>query len=123
MDARVLDGLSVVSFAVPGALGSVGPGVRLFESGVGGCVHPAFSGFGRVSGTVMVSPGTPVRRRVRLFEESSGVLVGEVWSNGDTGVYSFGFVDPARRYTVLSYDHLGTFRAVVADRVVPEVSP
>jgi hypothetical protein len=82
-----------------------------------------WGGKGRVYGTVKIK-GTPdyaVSRRVRLFRDRDGVCVGEVWSNPTTGAYEFTYVDPTQRYTVVSYDHLASFRAVVADNLTPEL--
>lgn len=82
-----------------------------------------WGGRGRVYGTVKVK-GTPdyaVYRRVRLFRDRDAVCVGEVWSDPVTGAYEFTNVDERQRYTVISYDHLASFRAVVADNLTPEI--
>lgn len=90
-----------------------------------------FGGAGRVAGTVHERPDgalpgeeVPVRRRVRLVDEKSGLLVAETWSEAVSGAFCFPRVAMERRYTVLSYDHDNVFRAVVADRVlaVKEIS-
>ena len=81
-------------------------------------------GNGRVRGTVAEkgTPNAPVHRKVRLFHEATGVLVAEVWSDVTTGAYSFDNIDASpQKYTVLSYDYTGAFRAVVADGQIPEV--
>jgi len=81
-------------------------------------------GRGRIVGTVKEkhSPSdTPVVRRVRLFDDRSGVLYKETWSDAATGAYAFDYIDEGRTYTVLSYDHTLNFRAVVADRITPEI--
>lgn len=82
-------------------------------------------GEGRVAGTVKENgtPNTPVRRKVRLIREKDGLLVQEQWSNASTGAYDFQWVQMNEKYTVLSYDHLGNYRAVVADRLDPELMP
>lgn len=82
-----------------------------------------FVGRGIISGTVAEkgTPNTPVRRRVRLYQDRDGLFVREVWSDPVTGAYSFEYVDEAMTYTVLSYDHTLNFRAVVADRIAPEI--
>lgn len=81
---------------------------------------------GRVRGTIKID-GTPndipARRRVRLIRERDGMVVQEQWSNAATGAYDFQYVETAQLYTVLSYDHLAQFRAVVADRLAPEMMP
>ncbi len=116
--AALLDGPVRVAGDAPATIGlSTGPaGVFLLKSLYWG-------GRGRVYGTVKVK-GTPdyaVYRRVRLFRDRDGVCVGEVWSDPTTGAYEFTYVDETLRYTVVSYDHFASFRAVVADNLTPEL--
>jgi len=80
-----------------------------------------YAGPGRVAGTVKNTPATPVHRKVHLLREPTLELVRSQWSDPVTGAYSFDGVDTTCTYTVLSFDHTQAFRAVVADRVVPEV--
>lgn len=82
-----------------------------------------YGGRGTVYGTVKNkgTPDSPVYRRVRLIRDRDGVCVRETWSNAVTGAYAFTNVDEAERYTVLSYDHTGNYRAVVADNLMAEV--
>lgn len=85
-----------------------------------------FGGFGAVSGTVERDADPvdlPMRRRVRLFDERSGLLVRETWSDAATGAYSFAGLDAARTYTVIAYDHEHHYRAVIADNMTPEAAP
>lgn len=85
-----------------------------------------YGGRGKVVGTVKqkaLPANTPLGRRVRLINERDNALVREGWSNPDTGAYEFLDIDPSLTYTVLSYDHLHNFRAVVADNLVPELMP
>lgn len=82
-----------------------------------------FGGKGQIIGTVKNTPATPVQRRVVLIEEGTRTLIREVWSNAATGAYLFDRVALDRTYTVLGYDYTGTFRAVIADRVAPELMP
>lgn len=81
-----------------------------------------YGGLGRIDGTVKVdsSPDYPVHRKVRCFRDRDAVCVGETWSDPVTGGYSFEYVDPAERYTVLAYDYTGAYRAVVADNLTPD---
>ena len=44
-------------------------------------------------------------------------------SDAITGAYSFDYVDMTRKYTVISYDHTGIYRAVIADNQTPELIP
>lgn len=82
-------------------------------------------GIGRVNGTVATkgSPNQPVHRKVRLIRERDGVVIREAWSNAVTGEYDFKYVDELQTYTVVSYDHLHNYRAVIADNLVPELMP
>jgi len=78
-------------------------------------------GIGRVKGTVKITPATPTHRKVRLIRERDNMLIREQWSDAATGDYDFKFVDELQTFTVLSYDHTGLYRAVVADGIVPEL--
>lgn len=82
-----------------------------------------FKGRGRITGTVKNTPSTPVRRLLRLYREPGGLLVKSTWSDALTGAYTFDGVAMDYRYTVVSFDHTQTFRAVIADRVLPEAIP
>lgn len=86
-------------------------------------VPDEFKGHGRITGTVKNTPGTPVYRLVRLHREPDGMFVKAVWSDPITGGYVFNGVRPDCKYTVTSYDHTQAYRAVITDRVVPEVLP
>lgn len=86
-----------------------------------------FGGHGFIAGTVKErgAPGLPARplaRRVQLISENTNLLVAETWSDA-AGNYRFEFIDPAQRYTVVSYDHQRLYRAVIADNLVPEDMP
>lgn len=80
-------------------------------------------GQGRVAGSVknLGTPDFPVWRRVRLFDRRDGRLVREVWSDPVSGSYSFDYINPARKYTVIAYDHTGQYNAVISDDLTPEV--
>ena len=79
---------------------------------------------GRIAGTVKVkgAPDYPVSRRVRLYRDADGALVGETWSDAATGAYAFDGINRSMAYSVLSYDHTHSFRAVVADNLTPEAA-
>ena len=82
-------------------------------------------GVGRVKGTVAIK-GTPnqfVHRKVRLIREHDGRVIREMWSNPVTGEYDFKYVDELQKFTVVSYDHLLNFRAVISDNLTPELMP
>ncbi|MBN9411334.1 MAG: discoidin domain-containing protein [Burkholderiales bacterium] len=65
---------------------------------------------------------TPVGRKVRLFREGDGYLVAETWSDAVTGSFAFTELDPEIKYTVISFDHTGSYRGVIADRVTPALA-
>ena len=103
---QALDGLGVRNIAIVPILGK----------------HDIyFGGVGQMVGTVKNTPATPVRRRVLLIEDSTRAVIRETWSEAATGVYAFERIAMNTTYTVVGYDHTQAFRAVVADRVVPEV--
>jgi hypothetical protein len=74
-----------------------------------------------LAGTVKVdgSPDLPVSRRVWLFDHDGGRLVREQWSDPGTGAYDFTHI-ALKPYFVVAFDHTHNFRAVIADRVLPE---
>jgi hypothetical protein len=82
-----------------------------------------FKGHGKVTGTVKNTPSTPVYRLLRLYREPGGMLVASGWSDPVTGAYSFTGLNMRYRYTVISFDHTGLYRAVIADNQTPELMP
>ena len=83
-----------------------------------------FGGPGWIAGTVKEkgSPDQPLVRQVFLYSDNTRVLVAATWSDA-SGHYRFDLLDPAQRYTVVSLDHERLYRAVIADRLQPEVGP
>lgn len=80
-------------------------------------------GIGRIYGTV-AEKGTPnkmLNREVLLIDEASNVVIRKTWSDPVTGAYEFVGIRQGVRYTVLSYDYTQSFRAVVADNLLPEL--
>jgi hypothetical protein len=80
-------------------------------------------GSGRIVGTVKekaTPANTPLRRKVWLLNYNDGRIVRETWSNELTGAYEFTDIDMNRTYTVVSLDHTGQYRAVIADNLSPE---
>lgn len=80
-------------------------------------------GIGRIKGHVKNTPGTPVFRKVRLHRERDGLLIRELWSDRVTGAYDFQYVDELQKYTVISYDHTGTYNGVIGANIAPELMP
>jgi hypothetical protein len=120
---------------------SVAPSVPLQQSAAGAASTPVTlksvdqhrflydardGGTGRIIGTVKekAAPANlPLMRRVRLFQEVTGRFVRETWSDAVTGNYAFENIDATIRYTVIAYDYLNNYRAVVADNIIPETMP
>lgn len=105
-------------------------GASLPDGAAGGHLKPVpffdvyNGGIGLVYGTVkeQSSPAnTPLRRRMLLIDERSRVTIRQTWSDAVTGNYEFRGVKEGVTYSVLSYDHTGAFRAVVADGQIPEL--
>jgi hypothetical protein len=82
-------------------------------------------GLGIINGTVKGkgTPDVPLHRKVWLMDQASGMVVRETWSSASTGAYEFKGVRQDALYSVISYDYTQTFRAVIADRVLPELMP
>lgn len=83
-----------------------------------------WGGNGVINGTVKeksTPTNIPLRRRVRLIDQRSGITVAETWSDATTGAYSFANIDRSRVYTVISYDHTTLYRAVAADNLTPDL--
>lgn len=80
-------------------------------------------GTGTITGTTKNTgtPNTPVRRRVRLHEQSSGRIVRETWSDATTGAYTFSEVNGSLKYYIVSFDHTGTYNGVIKSDVTPEL--
>lgn len=79
-------------------------------------------GLGRIVATVKEkgTPTTiPVVRRVVLHRHRDDMPVAETWSS-ESGAYAFTEVDMSQNYYVVSFDHTGNYRAVIADNLVPE---
>ena len=91
-----------------------------------GTRNMGFGGNGKIVGTVKekgTPENTPVWRRVRLYDERSGLLVAETWSDPVTGAYAFNNIKRDAVYFVLAFDHTGDYRGVVADNLTPEAMP
>ena len=87
-------------------------------------VRPFDGGRYRITGTTKNTgtPNTPVRRRVRLHDQSTGRVIREAWSDAATGAYSFDLIRTGVFY-VTSFDHTGQFSGVIETDVVPELMP
>ena len=76
-------------------------------------------GKGVVNGTTVKVPSDiPVARKVRLFEEKSGVLIQEVWSDA-AGNYLFSNLSD-NYYFITAHDHTLEFNGVIQSHVRPE---
>jgi hypothetical protein len=112
--------LGKLTLAPPQQLDRSGLKAHSLSAGLGAHNY-YFTGPGQILGTVKNSPSTPVQRKVLLMDESSHLIVRSTWSHATTGAYAFTNIPMNRRYTVLSYDHTETYRAVIADRVLAEL--
>lgn len=68
------------------------------------------------------TPNVPVRRRVRLHDQTTGRLMREMWSDTATGVYQFTRL-PAGTYFVTAFDHTRSYGGVIETDVVLPVPP
>jgi hypothetical protein len=105
-------------FAVPGAV-VAGAGV-IAPQHSGSICDMEYSGRGFIAGTVTrknTPVNTPLRRRVRLIHERSGLPIRETWSDAITGDYRFDWIDETGTYSVAAWDHLHGYRPEVADNL------
>lgn len=85
-----------------------------------------FGGTFRIAGTVKeknTPVNTPLRRRVWLLDQLGMTPVASAWSNVVTGDYVFDHIRGGSRYMVISFDHTGLYRAVIADNITAEPRP
>lgn len=85
-----------------------------------------YYGWGRIVGTVKekdTPDNAPLRRHVYCLDELSLIPVADTWSDATTGVYTFVDLDMTRKYTVISRDHEGVYRSVIANGLTPELMP
>lgn len=115
-------GLSIHGVAQAGAQVLGGLGTVSFACGLHKVRDMEHGGDGLITGTVKVK-GTPnnvpVSRQVRLVRDVDALCIRETWSDLATGAYTFAEIDRTVSYTVLTIDYTESFRAVVADRIVP----
>lgn len=80
-------------------------------------------GVGRISGSTKdkASPNIPVAERVMLFRQRDCAPIRETVSTPGTGAFSFDWIDETEIYFVVAFDHDRTFRAVIADALVPDL--
>ena len=64
---------------------------------------------------------SPVSRRVVLLVEPTLQQVAETWSDPVTGAYRFDGLSMSARFTVVAYDHLRNWRAVIANGLAAKV--
>lgn len=83
-------------------------------------------GLGIIYGTVKeknTPANAPLRRKVRLMDERSGLVIRETWSDAATGAYEFRGIKQGTPYTVLAYDHAHNYRAFAGDNLLPDPMP
>lgn len=84
-------------------------------------VRDVDGGTGVIAGSVAVlgPPVTPVSRRVLLISERLRRVIREVCAGAD-GLYRFEYLSMFDTYSVVCHDSAGTYRALIADGLVPE---
>ena len=78
---------------------------------------------GRVVGTLFAKgepSNTPMQRKLRCFDEATGTLLAEGLSDA-AGNYVFLGLDPTRRVFVVAFDDEDHYRAVIADKLLPQL--
>ena len=78
------------------------------------------AGNGVIQGVITVA-GVPARRRVRLYDKPSGMLVDAVMSGAD-GHYRFSNLRVGHEFFVVANDYQRDYNAVVQDMIVAEVT-
>ena len=71
-----------------------------------------FGGSYQLTGQVFVGP-SPATRRIRLFDQISGLVVKEVWSD-TSGNYVFNYI-ANRTYSMLCHDHVNSVLSSYSD--------
>lgn len=111
--AEVLDGIFNKSVVIPKVNNAYfGPLMRR---------NAYTGGMGRIQGVVTYNGVMPVGRKLRLYDEFNGVIVDELFSDPVDGSYQFLYVDEYHTYSVIAYDHLNQWAAVLASRVRPQI--
>lgn len=74
-----------------------------------------YGGTGVISGTVKIGT-TAAKRRVRLYENSTGILIREMWSALD-GTYSFTGLNTGYIYTVTTTDIGNVYNDIIYSNI------
>jgi hypothetical protein len=74
-----------------------------------------WGGLGTITGTIKIG-ATPCKRRVRLYEANTGILIREIWS-ADDGNYIFTGLRMDYKYTVSSTDYNNAYNDTIAARI------
>lgn len=90
--------------------------------GLSHTLYERMGGNGRVRGFITVST-VAASRRCFLISENDHRQKRDLWSDPITGIYDFQNVPEGITYTVLVYDHTGTYRAEAIDGQIPETMP
>ena len=114
---------SVFGYPSPVPPPLAGP-ARALQPSISADVDVQDGGNYRVVGTTEVegSPDTPVFRKVVLHDQLSGRVVRATWSHPVTGVYAFERIRLGVFY-IVSFDHTGLHRGVIADNYTSESMP
>lgn len=76
--------------------------------------------FSNPTGDPITLDSAPYQARLRVFDEESGLLVREAWSDAD-GAWTIPYLNRDRSYLVVAYD--GAYPALAFDHQTPAVMP
>lgn len=77
--------------------------------------NTSYGGAGVISGTVKIGT-TAAKRRVRLYENSTGILIREIWSALD-GTYTFIGLNTGYIYTVTTTDIDNVYNDIIYSNI------
>ena len=83
----------------------------------------ALAGVGYIAGQapgILTVAGTPAVRRIELYDELTGRLVG-VTQSAANGTYRFDNLNPARTYRVIAFDNERIYNSVIRSYITPFV--
>lgn len=110
-------------FSVEDMLSPVG--VTVLQDGSAQTRDFVHGGAGVVYGNVLQDhdpTDIPLARRVRLHREVDSMVLRETWSDA-AGFYVFPDLNTAYTYFTMAHDHTGSYRDVVANGLVPDLTP
>jgi hypothetical protein len=76
--------------------------------------------FGNPVNDPITLDNAPYRAKLRVFDERTGILAREAWSNAD-GTWTIAWLNRSREYLVVCYD--ATYPALAYDHQTPDPMP